>query len=323
MKVTKNMVNEELRGMFWPMRFLAFMLSKVSVLKLMNKLSARSRAVEINELHCEEIFIPSRNGGPGIRTRIFKPLNAAGELPGMLYIHGGGYVIGRPEEFIDIIKNFIDAKPCVIIAPDYRKALEAPYPAAFNDCYDTLLWMKDNAEALGIISDQFIIGGHSAGGGLTAAVTLKAADTKDVNVAFQMPIYPMIDDRQLSESAVNSDAPVWNSKSNELGWRLYLSDLKDREKEIPSYAAPSRGTDYSKLPPTITFVGDLEPFRDETIAYVENLKKAGIKVDFEMYKGCFHGFDRVAPGAEITRAANHFLFSRYSDYVDEFVVRNN
>ena len=216
------------------------------------------------------------------------------------------------------MQKFIKANPCVIIAPDYRKALEAPYPAAFNDCYDTLLWMRDNAVTLGIIPDKFIVGGHSAGGGLTAAVTLKARDTKDVAIAFQMPVYPMIDDRQTSDSASNSNAPLWNSKTNNLGWQLYLKELKQKQVEIPAYAAPARATDYSKLPPTITFVGDLEPFRDETVAYVESLKNAGVPVEFELFKGCFHGFDTVVPEAEISQAAWRYLLNTFSNFVDRY-----
>jgi acetyl esterase/lipase len=321
MKVTKDMLNEDLKDKYWSMKFAAFMLSKVWVVKLMNRSSA-GKGTNIDELHCEEKYIPSQNGDLDIRIRIFKPLNATDKLPGMLYIHGGGYVIGNPETFLGVIKEFIKAKPCVIIAPDYRKALEAPYPAAFNDCYDTLLWLKENAKELGVIEDKFIVCGHSAGGGLTAAVTLKATDTQDVDIAFQMPIYPMIDDRQITQSASNSNAPVWDSKTNNMGWRLYLKGLKDKNAEIPAYAAPARATDYSKLPPTITFVGDLEPFRDETIEYVENLKKAGIPVEFELYKGCFHGFDTLASEAEISKVAWRFLLNAYGDFVDKYLQQN-
>ena len=317
MKVTKNMVHEDLRGMYWLLKSTSFLLSQVWLIKLMNKLSARSNGANILELHCEEKYIPSWHGGPNIRVRIFKPLNITGELPGMLYIHGGGYVTGSPESAFDIVKNFINAKPCVVIAPAYRNALEAPYPAALNDCYDTLLWLKENAQTIGVIPDKFIIGGHSAGGGLTAAVALKATDTQDVYIAFQMPIYPMIDDRQITESA-SSDAPVWNAKTNKLGWSLYLQDLEKQNIAIPAYAAPARATDYSKLPPTITFVGDMEPFRDETIEYVENLKRAGVPVAFEMYQGCYHGFDLVVPKAEISKSAWHFLLKTYGNFVDKY-----
>lgn len=318
MKVTKDMLHEDLKKFHFPMTVLGFLLSHIWSVKLLSKLGAFAKGANIDGLHCEEIYVPARNGDPDIRTRIYKPLNTSDILPAMLYIHGGGYMVGTPEESANNIKKIITNTPCTIVAPDYRKSLGAPYPAAFNDCYDTLLWMNDHAEELGIIPDKLIVCGHSAGGGLAAAVTLKARDTKDVNIAFQMPIYPMIDDRGLTESSA-SNAPVWNSKSNKLGWSLYLKSLKENGEEIPPYAAPARSTDYSQLPPTITFVGDLEPFRDETIEYVENIRKEGIPVEFELYQGCFHGFDVVASDAEVSQTAWNFLLSNYSAFVDKYV----
>lgn len=322
MKVTVDMVDESLKRYFWPMKVLASVLSQQWGVKLMNKASAGRKGVNIDTLHCEERYIPSRNGGPDIRVRIYKPQEATAELPGFLYLHGGGYLIGTPENYPGIIKKFVNAGPCVLIAPDYRKALDAPYPAALNDCYDTLLWLKENAKSLGAIPDKFIVGGHSAGGGLTAAVALKARDTKDVHIAFQMPVYPMIDDRQNTESAANTDSPVWNSKTNKLGWRLYLKDLKEKGLEIPAYGAPARAKDYANLPPTVTFVGDLEPFRDETMEYVENLQKAAVPVEFKLFKGCYHGFDEVAPDSDVAQKAWRFLLTAYSDYIDKYVPQS-
>ena len=122
-----------------------------------------------------------------------------------------------------------------MVAPDYRKSLEAPYPAGFNDCYDTLLWMKENAEQLGISTDSFMIAGHSAGGGLTTAVTLKARDTQDVKIAFHIPIYPMMDHRQITASVKNMyKAPMWDTNNTKVGWSLYLKDLLAQGKPIRS-----------------------------------------------------------------------------------------
>lgn len=318
MKVTIDMVNEGLRPSYWSMKIMGFMLSHVWSVSLMNMLGKLKDGSDIDGLHCQEVYIPSRYGAPDIRTRIYKPLNTPEKLPAMLYLHGGGYMLATPENSEANIKDFIRAQPSIIIAPDYRTALEAPYPAAFDDCYDTLLWMKDHADEQGMIPDKFIVGGHSAGGGLTAAVTLKATDTCDVNIAFQMPIYPMIDDRAINESST-SNAPVWNSKSNALGWRLYLKGIQQNAQDIPTYAAPARATDYSGLPPTITFVGDLEPFRDETIAYVDHLRQAGIPVEFELYEGCFHAFESVVSKAEISKTAKDFLLTKYREFVDKYV----
>lgn len=311
------MLDPGLRKSYWLGKIMAFLLSRQWSVKLIYKSSARLKGKNIVGLHCEERFIPSRNGGPDIRVRIYKPLQHNKDLPGMVYIHGGGYMIGNPESFAETIKGFIEASPCVVVAPDYRKALEAPFPAAFDDCYDTLLWMKENAVELGIYPDKFIVGGHSAGGGLTAAVTLKATDTKEVNITFQMPIYPMIDDQYQFPSS-EMDSLVWNGKSNHLGWDLYLKGLKEKGQQIPYYAAPARATDFSKHPPSITFVGDMEPFRDETMAYVDNLKKAGIPVEFQLFKGCFHGFDSLAPDAAISKEAVGFLLTHYKEYSEKY-----
>jgi acetyl esterase/lipase len=177
--------------------------------------------------------------------------------------------------------------------------------------------MKNNADSLGIDDSQIFIGGDSAGGGLTAAISLYARDKKEVNIAFQMPLYPMLDDRMLTESARDNNAPVWNSKSNYNSWKLYLGELFGKQS-VPEYAAPARATDYSNLPPTATFVGDLEPFRDETILYVENLRKSGVKVSFRIFKGCYHAFEQVCPKAEISKSAIEYITSEYEYAVENY-----
>ncbi len=323
MNITKGMLNKELQGNYWVLKLVALLLSKTWSVWLINKLGGTNKSKDFPGLICEEVFIPSRNGNHKIRIRIFKPLNRSCKLPGMLYIHGGGYITGNPESFIDVMKRFIDTKPCVIVAPAYRLALDAPFPAAFDDCYDSLLWIKENSETLGIFPNSFIVAGHSAGGGLTAAVTLKATATKDVHVAFQMPIYPMIDDRQVTYSVSNNNAPVWNSRSNKYAWGQYLLDYNAKNLEIPPYAAAARAKDFTKLPPTITFVGDLDVFRDETMEYVDHLKKAGIPVEFELFLGCFHAFDVVSPEAKISKDAWSFLLRSYSDYMDLYIKGTN
>ena len=129
-----------------------------------------------------------------------------------------------------------------------------------------------------------------------------------------MPVYPMIDDRQTSASVIGNDAPVWEEKANRLAWARYL----DGVETIPPYAAAARGTDYARLPPTITFVGSLEPFRDETKIYVENLRRANIAVAFEMFDGAYHGFDMMVPGAPISRRAHRFLMENFQRFVQRY-----
>jgi acetyl esterase/lipase len=310
------MVDRDLRGRYAAGRMLAafFHTRRLSPLVL-GLIGRASLGKNTKGLVCQQIYVPSRNGGPPIRVRVYRPTSGVGRLPVMLYLHGGGYFHGVPEHFGAIIRDFIKAAPCIIVAPDYRKAVQAPYPAAFNDCYDTLIWIRDNAASLGGRDDRFIVAGHSAGGGLAAAVSLKATDTGDVRLAFQMPIYPMIDDRQNSASAIANNAPVWDAKANRIAWSRYLAG----QRNVTPYAAPARGTDYTRLPPTITYVGSIEPFRDETRTYVENLRRANIPVEFEMFDGAFHAFDIMVPNAPISRRANRFLLESFRKFVSRYL----
>ena len=132
----------------------------------------------------------------------------------------------------------------------------------------------------------------------------------------------MLDDRMTSESAKDNNAPVWNSKSNFNAWKLYLGNIFHTDN-VPAYAAPARATDYSKLPPMATFVGELEPFRDETIQYVENLKRAGVPVNFEIYKGCYHAFEKFCPKKEISQKAVLFLITSFKYAVDHYYAEQN
>ncbi|MGB0921409.1 MAG: alpha/beta hydrolase [Alphaproteobacteria bacterium] len=308
--MTTNQIDPELRAV-GAIAKLIFRPSKwfFKLVRFMNK---RGAGKPIPGMQSEERWIESSTSTRKIRLCIYRPLSGGENLPTLLYIHGGGYAMGSPEMSAPAIQKFMAAHPCVIIAPAYCCSLEAPYPAAIDDCYDALLWTKENATSVGGRDDQIIVGGHSAGGGLTAAVTLRARDRGDVNIAFQMPIYPMIDDRMTTASATGNTAPVWNSKHNTLGWRLYLKDLHEAGADIPYDAAPARATDYAGLPPTLTFVGSADPFHDETVAYVENLRAAGIPVEFEQFPGGFHGFEVLVPKAGISQAADAFLYGAFA-----------
>lgn len=317
------MYDKELQSFYSvPGRMMAKFLSKKWGLKMYNFFEKFLKGNSIKELDCYEIYIPSKSTeGHKIRTRIFRPKNVKSPLPAMLYIHGGGYMVGNPEQFFPTIKGFFDKRQFVMIAPDYRKSLKHPYPAGFNDCYETLLWMKENADQIGINADSFMIGGHSAGGGLTSAVTLKARDTNDVQIAFQMPIYPMLDHRQITESSKNMyKAPMWDSNNTSFGWDLYLKDIMAKGDPVSPYASPALNTKFEDLPPAISFVGDLEPFRDEVIAYMDGLKSAGIAVKFKLFNGAFHGFDMVAEKTAIAKKANEFQFEAFAEFFDKYII---
>ena len=318
MKIKTKMIDRELRtfGILFKILNRTFTETR---LRLFNKIMKKIRIkIKDNTIQIIDEYIP-RNDGSKMRILIFKPIKPLKNVPGVLWLHGGGYAIGAPEQAKKIAKRLIEVSNCVVIAPDYRLSIQAPYPAALKDSYEALLWMKNHAKELGIRDDQLMVGGDSAGGGLTAALTLYARDKGEVNITFQLPLYPMLDDRMTSESAMNNNAPVWNSKSNHNGWKLYLGKLFGT-LNVPYYAAPARAEDYSNLPPTATFIGDLDPFRDETIQYVENLKKAGVPVDFKIFKGCYHGFERLCPKAEVSKKAMSFIVNSFIYAVEHYII---
>ncbi|MGJ8686282.1 MAG: alpha/beta hydrolase [Spongiibacteraceae bacterium] len=321
MKITKNMLDVGLQKTYAYLAILPAILRFKWMVKLVHFLESHFlKGKNIDGLVCEERYITSSDGRHKIRVLIHRPKKFTGKLPALLYYHGGGYIMGKPEHARSIIKSFIQSRPCVVIAPDYRKAFSEPFPAGFNDCYDTLLWAKDNAEKLNVFPEKLIVAGHSAGGGLTAAVTLKARDTHDVDIAFQMPIYPMIDDLQPTDPVREIATPVWDTRMNKLGWGAYLSALHEEGVEIPGYAAPARNKNYQGFPPTITFVGTLEPFYWETLTYVESLKSANIEVVYEVYKGCYHAFDILGGSAKISKDARAFTFQNFGLFYDKYAT---
>ncbi|MEM7097727.1 MAG: alpha/beta hydrolase [Pseudomonadota bacterium] len=318
MRVTKDMLHPDLRPRYGMLNVMTRLMKRSwfrSVSQWVTNKSLDGKSIE--GLDCEEVHVPSQDTQWQIRVRIYRPPGYSDPLPAMLYIHGGGYIIGSPETSHGLIERFINTRPCVVIAPDYRKAGTKPFPAGFNDCYDTLLWAKANADTLGIRADKFIVAGHSAGGGLTAAVTLKARDTQDLQIAFQMPIYPMIDDRQPDDPDRFIETPVWDAELNKIGWSAYLAQLHARGEEIPVYAAPARNTDYSNFPPTISFVGDLEPFYWEDVDYAKALEAAGVEIAFKVYEGCFHAFDMMGEG--IADEAKNFTYDQFAKFYDRYL----
>jgi len=222
------------------------------------------------------------------------------KTPAILWIHGGGYAVGMAGMvFMSRAKRLVTEYGAVVISPEYRLAGKAPYPAALEDCYAALLYLKEHAAELGCSDAQIMVGGESAGGGLTAALCMLARDRGEVNIAYQMPLYPMMDHRD-TDSSRDNHGISWNTKRNHAAWKLYLRDV---DGEIPAYASPARQTDYSSLPPTYTFVGDREPFYCETLAYIENLKKAGVPAHVDVYSTGFHAFDMLLPFRKISRQA--------------------
>ncbi len=225
---------------------------------------------------------------------VLKPTRPRADAPGVLWIHGGGYATGMKEMvFMSRAVDLVERYGAVVVSPAYRLSWRAPYPAALDDCYAALLWMRDHAVELGVNPAQLMVGGESAGGGLTASLCLIARDRGEVAVAYQMPLYPMIDNLDTASSADNHNK-IWNTRRNHQAWWLYLR--KDAQSpQVSPYAAAARATDLAGLPPAYTFVCTGEPFYAETLAYVEALRFAGVPAEVDVYEGLYHAFDMMEP----------------------------
>ena len=262
--------------------------------------------------------------GKDIKLYIFKPTKNAKEkekTPGILWIHGGGYITGMAKMiYISRAMNLIKKYGAVVITPEYTLSNKAPYPTALYECYEALKYLKNHSEQLNFNPSKIMVGGESAGGGLAAAICMYALDKGEVNIAFQMPIYPMIDCYD-TESSKDNHAPIWNTKKNHYCWKKYLGDMYG--KEVSCYASPSRRVDYSLLPPAYTFVGDIEPFYCETLTYIENLNKAGVEAKVDVYPNCFHAFDLWLPFKKVTKQAISEFERQFLIAVDKYEAKQN
>lgn len=243
-------------------------------------------------LQVDHVRIPA--GKRRVPALVLKPRVPRLDAPCVLWIHGGGYMLGMKEMvFMSRAVDLVERFGTVVVAPGYRLSWMESYPAALDDCYASLVWMRDHAAELGANPSQLMVGGESAGGGLAASLAMLARDRGEVRLAFQMPLYPMIDNLDTWSSRDNR-ARVWNTRRNHLGWRLYLRGAAQRS-DVPAYAAAARQTNYAGLPPAYTFVCTAEPFYAETLAFVGALREAGVQADVDVYEGLYHAFDMLEP----------------------------
>jgi acetyl esterase/lipase len=235
---------------------------------------------------------------PQVTVRVHRPAGSTGLLPCLYSIHGGGYIMGSRDMDDERMDRWCPALGMVGVSVEYRLAPETPYPGPLEDCYAGLRWVHDHADTLGVDRTRIGIAGGSAGGGLAAGLALLARDRGEIPVAFQMLVYPMVDDRRTTFSS-REPAPVWSPSANEFGWRCYLGDLFDTD-DVPAYAAASRAVDLAGLPPAFVSVGTLDGFLDEDVDYAQRLNHAGVPTELHVYPGAPHGFDMLMPGAGVS-----------------------
>ena len=249
----------------------------------------------------EDRTIPGPEGSPNVLIRIYRPEKQSGLLPSLLWIHGGGYMLGEIDQEDLIAKKFTLAGECVVVSVEYQLAPEHPYPAPLEDCYAGLKWLPAHANELGVDRTRIAIGGASAGGGLASGLAILARDRAELKVMFQLLVYPMINDCNIAPAGDTlPDTLFWTRENNLMGWRSYLG-FKLGGEGVSCYAAAFRATSLEGLPAAYITVGDIDLFAQEDIDYSRRLIAAGIPTELHVYPGGCHAFDMLVPGADISK----------------------
>lgn len=248
-------------------------------------------------------IVPGPEGAPDIALTIMSPRGLDRPVPGLYNIHGGGMITSHRHVDVERLLALVLDHRVVAVTVEYRLAPEHPHPAPVEDCYAGLVWTAAHAAELNIDPQRIVVMGGSAGGGLAAGVSLLARDRGGPSLAGQLLLCPMIDDANTTVSSHQySGLGTWTREANLFGWSSLLGDAAGTGTASP-YAAPSRATDLSGLPPAFIEVGSAETFRDENTDYALRIWATGGQAELHVWSGAFHGFDIYAPQSELARAA--------------------
>jgi len=254
----------------------------------------RALAPTATNVVTERLLVPGPDGE--VPVILYRRSSAAPQAV-LLWIHGGGYILGTAED--DRARVIAESMDCVVMSVDYRLAPEHPFPAGPEDCHAVLTWMLANAEALNLDHGRIAIGGASAGGGMAAGVALMNRDRGGPQLLMQLLLYPMIDNLHATPSGRYANHPVWNQQTSFNAWEMYLAGTPGLDAS--PYAAVSRANDLSGLPPTYICVGSEDLFRDEDIDYARRLLDADVPCELAVFPGLYHGGDIFVPDARISQ----------------------
>ena len=259
--------------------------------RVITRPSAIAEGVEMRTL-------TARANGSERRVLVYERPDRVRPSGALLWIHGGGYVMGTPEVENEVCSRIALDLGVLVVNVSYRLAPEHPFPAGLDDCYTALAWLHEQADELGIDPDRVAIGGASAGGGMAASLAQMAHDRGGPAVSFQVLVYPMLDDRTVQRPV---DALVWNNRSNAFAWDAYLGHPAGQPDERP-WAVPARRADLAGLPPAWIGVGDIDLFHDEDVEYARRLQEAGVRCELHVEPGMYHGADAIAGKVDSMRA---------------------
>ena len=242
---------------------------------------------------------------PDVSVRWYRPAEQTGDaLPCLLWLHGGGYIMGNLDENDDRLDQMVIELGCAVVSVDWRLAPEHPYPEGLDDAETVWRQIIEDPATFGVDADRLVVGGASAGAGLAAALCLRLREIGVPQPALQLLVYPMLDDRELTVSIRASEDPghwgLWHLAANRLCWAAYLGSLVGDGDEVPATAAPARAGDLSGLAPAFLAIGDVDAFLDENLDYAARLSRAGVPTELHVYPGVIHGGFSARPSTPRT-----------------------
>ena len=265
----------------------------------LNSVTKKINEIEHSDIEFRDIQAPSSEVGRSIPVRLYRAAKESDgrQKPCLIYIHGGGMIMGNLETGNLNCLNFARTFDISVLSIEYRKAPEFPYPAAIEDCIDAISWIVSNSELFKIDLANLGIYGSSAGGGLVLGTALKMRDQGRNVFKFMLPIYPMIDSSNTSNSSLEiTNVGVWDRSTNIDAWNWYLNG-----NQADEYAAPAQAKNLAGLPQCYSDVGSFDLFLDENSSFFERLSGAGVSTEFQVFQGAFHGSENLAPESELSR----------------------
>ncbi len=246
-----------------------------------------------------QLLLAPSAAGP-VPVRHYRPKGAKDDegLPALLYLHGGGWVIGDLDTHDVVCRTLANAARCAVFSVEYRKAPEAPFPAAVEDCFAATQYVAAQATAFGIDASRIAVGGDSAGGNLAAVMTLLAREAGGPAIAFQLLIYPATD-QQLRFPSIdrNGDGYLLTKRAMRYFRGHYLPHVEDW---LDWRASPLLAKSLSNLPPAFVLTASYDPLVDEGRAYADRLGHDGVKTEYCNYSDMVHGF--ITMGRELETA---------------------
>jgi acetyl esterase len=263
------------------------------------------QAAPTDKLPIDERWITVPADVGDVQVRIIRPADAEGTLPVILYMHGGGWVLGNAGTHDRLVRELACGAGAALVFVEYDRSPEARYPVAIEQGYAIARWIVREGAAHGLDPERIAIAGDSVGGGMTAAVTLMAHERGDVRFVHQSMYYPVTDAAMDTASYAQFEEGYFlTAKTMAWFWDCYCPDVEQRSD---AFASPLRASDemLAGLPPALVIVDEADVLRDEGEAYGARLRAAGVPVTTVRYDGITHDFMMLNPLSETraTRAA--------------------